>query len=335
MSGKLITFTNDQYQFLGVTQMIQSEKYSLERNYFIYNLVFVFLNYDNVENFKPIIRKSSNLFKSFEIENNFLSNPEEKKKIATILPKIMGDLNNKNETFTNLDEINSIYLKVFPPQVKEDIEVLNYHVPVQIYDLTKAIGFDWDLTYTKIIPLINGINYVKKIAKEANIEIELVKKCLKQLIYYEYIQMIDVFQYSNVYQIISKEKIVELFKNLRAQHEFCEFIQLKQGVNVAQVLGYYSSMKFNIKLNKIIDTSSKNFNHRLFIIFGVLNGIIRRVNDYPVLLNLDKYKDLPLKLKSLLKSMACVDEICCEMDFTKRELFKILKSLPDFKVISK
>jgi len=46
----------------------------------------------------------------------------------------------------------------------------------------------------QVIPFIDGIRYVKKIARDSGIHIELVLECMKNLLYYECITMIDVFQ---------------------------------------------------------------------------------------------------------------------------------------------
>merc|ERR1711865_819095 len=47
--------------------------------------------------------------------------------------------------------------------------------------------------------LIDGVRYVKLIALEANVGTELVKSCIRQLIFYNCVVLIDIFLYTNVY----------------------------------------------------------------------------------------------------------------------------------------
>jgi hypothetical protein len=74
-----------------------------------------------------------------------------------------------------------------------------YHVPVPIADLhglfpsagrksiwnieTSEAHQDWDLALQKIIPYIDGVNYVKKIAKDADMDMDIVVKALQHLLY--------------------------------------------------------------------------------------------------------------------------------------------------------
>ena len=58
---------------------------------------------------------------------------------------------------------------------------------------------EWDLALQQIIPSIDGVNYVRRIALQSNVQVDLVKNCMRQLLYYDCIVMIDIFQYSNIY----------------------------------------------------------------------------------------------------------------------------------------
>lgn len=46
---------------------------------------------------------------------------------------------------------------------------------------------------------IDGISYTKKISLESGVALELVRKALQHLLYYGFIKVVDVFQYSNIY----------------------------------------------------------------------------------------------------------------------------------------
>jgi hypothetical protein len=330
--GKMIVFTHDQYQYLGMPQYISGDKYSQRRNAFLFNIVFVFSGYESVTHFKPVLKKLSNLLRSFEHEESFLSEP--KIDLSAILNQIHVDLNQKNETFINVNEIYSIYLKLFNTVLNDDVEVLNCHVPIQIRDLSKLVTqINVGMTILKIIPWINGVNSVKKISKSSNIEFSIVKTCLIQLLHYEAIFLIDIFQYNNVYQIVGREKLNELFRSTKFQGECLEFVQAKPGIHIHQILNVYANMKFGAKFTTLVDRNSPVFSHRLLVIFGLIHGIIKRVFDYPLIANLEKINNG--QLRRLIKAHASIDEICCDLGYAKRDLVKMLKQYPDFKIISK
>ena len=56
-----------------------------------------------------------------------------------------------------------------------------------------------DIMQQKIRPLIDGKRHVKKIALEANMDIEIVKMCIQHLVHYKIVSLIDIFQFNNVY----------------------------------------------------------------------------------------------------------------------------------------
>jgi len=75
-------------------------------------------------------------------------------------------------------------------------------VPVPIRDLEGLLGSDWDLCLHQVVPFIDGVSYVKKIAREAGIHIEIVKRALSHLLYYGCIAMIDIFQVLISYELL-------------------------------------------------------------------------------------------------------------------------------------
>jgi nitrogen permease regulator 2-like protein len=76
------------------------------------------------------------------------------------------------------------------------------------------------LTYNcsvlQVIPHIDGVKYAKKISLDAEVDIEIVKRCVRALLYYNCVALIDIFQYSNVYTATDKVSIVytRLYTNM-------------------------------------------------------------------------------------------------------------------------
>ena len=88
-------------------------------------------------------------------------------------------------------------------------------MPMQVRDLTLVATLNWDLTTQRVIPFIDGVRHVKKIAVESGVDTALVRQCIQQLVYYRCVVMIDIFQYTNMY--VCTENIVSLLDGKRVE----------------------------------------------------------------------------------------------------------------------
>ena len=50
-----------------------------------------------------------------------------------------------------------------------------------------------------MLPHINGVDHISKISMITNIELNLALKCVENLMYYDIVKLVPIFQYSNVY----------------------------------------------------------------------------------------------------------------------------------------
>jgi hypothetical protein len=57
----------------------------------------------------------------------------------------------------------------------------------------------WDVTMLRVLPFINGVNFVAKIASASGVDVDLVKRCVRHLLHYGCVVLTDIFQYSNIY----------------------------------------------------------------------------------------------------------------------------------------
>jgi len=95
--------------------------------------------------------------------------------------------------------IHKVHLKLYPLLSPPPKIIPGYLVPLRTKDLDELSKVEWDLTLRQVIPFLDGVNYVNKIATLSGIHLSLVSKCIRQLIYYEAVQLVDIFQYSNRY----------------------------------------------------------------------------------------------------------------------------------------
>lgn len=100
---------------------------------------------------------------------------------------------------------------------KDPAPVLDYQVPVFIKALPDQ---QWDLTTQQVAPYINGFNHIVRIASLSDVENNLVKACVQNLIYYGVVALVPIFQYGNVYCTTPKLNKLALDGELQVSLKF-------------------------------------------------------------------------------------------------------------------
>ncbi|CAI5758679.1 unnamed protein product [Candida verbasci] len=118
--------------------------------------------------------------------------------IESLIQQIYQDLNNYSECCIPLDNSNSVDIKLFPI-LPPPVNIKAYQVPIATVKLNSLVDVNWDPTMIKILPYINGLNSVKKISELADANYLLTKQCIQHLMHYKCIEIIDIFQFSNIY----------------------------------------------------------------------------------------------------------------------------------------
>lgn len=256
-----------------------------------------------------------------------------------LLEQIFTSLNDHGSCYIPIDEANTINLRLFPKRAPPP-EVYPHQVPVRIKDLDALITSDWEITMQQVIPFIDGIRYVKKIARDSGIHIELVLECMKNLLYYECITMIDVFQYSNVYACTPR--IQALYKNKAIQNECRRFIALPgtTPLPTEKIFALYCGMRPALSFRDFCqdnDVHSLNIDDRKFVTFGLVNGFLRRVHKYPLLTSgqATTKNRLPKHIKDLVDGSHSFDEICCELGKSSTEVMQMLEAAQNYTLIFK
>ena len=65
----------------------------------------------------------------------------------------------------------------------EPKRVLDHQVPIFLEGREAFCSDQWDLTTQQVLPYIDGFNHVARIASEADVENNLVKSCVQNLLY--------------------------------------------------------------------------------------------------------------------------------------------------------
>jgi hypothetical protein len=139
--------------------------------------------------------------RSLEEQSRFLSEdnaPPNSGKIYSLCEMLMEDLNNYCECMIPIDELNTLNIKLFPT-LPNPASVKPWHVPLFTVRIETMVDENWDLTMLRIIPFINGVNSVKRIAILADADLKLTKKCVKHLLYYSCVLLLDIFSFHAIY----------------------------------------------------------------------------------------------------------------------------------------
>ena len=163
LCGRLVICSTRKHRIIGFPVELRGD---YERNYFRYNLCFVFERSADLSCYEPIVRKVSRVLTACEVscmsaqtachillitqeESNFLSSPRTSPTLHAILEQLYEDLNSYSETSIPIDEFNSIELKIFP-FYPNPTPVKDWMVPLALINLSQRIEPNWDLTMVKV-----------------------------------------------------------------------------------------------------------------------------------------------------------------------------------------
>lgn len=165
LCGRLVICATRHHRVLGFPVELYGEYY---RNFFRFNVCFVFDRTADLSCYEPIVRKIGRVLTACEVrrfapfdwihanklcelqeESCFLSSQETSPKVHAILEQLYEDLNSYSETSIPIDRFNSIELKIFPFYPNPPA-VHDWDVPVALINLRKRIEDNWDLTMAKV-----------------------------------------------------------------------------------------------------------------------------------------------------------------------------------------
>lgn len=118
-------------------------------------------------------------------------------RIQKLLATILHDLNTRRVCTTVVGE-TTIYLKIVSRR-PDPSAVADHLVPLLHPSYLRQPADRWDLTTQQVLPFIDGVNHIARIAQESDVEVALVKACVQNLVYYGVVQLLPLLKYSNVY----------------------------------------------------------------------------------------------------------------------------------------
>ncbi|KAH9505029.1 Nitrogen permease regulator-like 2 [Bulinus truncatus] len=321
LQNRLITVTSFDNKFVGCPIYIENTKY--QRNAFIFNICFVFNEDTDSEPYCSVVKKLADYLTQLEIELEFLSKPENTEKVSEFLEEVYHGLNTEGYCSINMGKSCIVHLKR-AATVRGPISVKDHDVPVLIKPRSIVMKHQWDLTTQQILHYVDGVSHVLKIAAEADVELNLVKANLQNLLYYGLLTLVPIFQYSNVFAVT--RDINKLMEDERLQQECLEFVAKSERClpEIRDVFMLYCSFTPGITVKDIctrqMNPHTLRVDERKLVLFGVMKGLIRRIHKYPAALPGTTVSSRLQPILKLLNGKFNFDQICCETGLSHHEL---------------
>lgn len=214
------------YRILGYPICLTSPTYP--RNEFLFNFCLVLSATDPDFNaYKSIVTKLAHLMLSLEEQSHFLSrdnSPQNTGKLYSLCETLISDLNNYCECMIPLDCYNTLNLKLFPTYAPPP-PVKSWQVPLFTVRPESLMDENWDLTMQRIVPHINGVSSVKHIALLADADLGLTKQCIKHLLYYGCLLLLDIFSFTAIYAATA-EFATSIASDEKMQRECARYVNI-------------------------------------------------------------------------------------------------------------
>ncbi|XP_064422209.1 GATOR complex protein NPRL2 isoform X3 [Latimeria chalumnae] len=162
-----------------------------------------------------------------------------------------------------------------------------------------------------ILPYIDGFRHIQKISAEADVELNLVRIAVQNLLYYGVVTLVSIFQYSNVY--CTTPRVQDLVDDKTLQEE-CLLYVTKQGhkrASLREVFQLFCGLAPGTTVRDLCSRYAQQLqrvDERKLIQFGLMKKLIRRLQKYPVKMGRDE-RCRPARLYTGCHSY---DEICCK-----------------------
>lgn len=332
-----ITVTILGIKILGFPVRIDDKKYA--RNAFYFNLCFVCDAWARTVHYEPVVKKLSDYLIGMELEFKFLSLQDlvgtENIRLSNMLTQVMKDLNTSKMCMLT-EGTSTTHLKVV--QICADpTPVADHQVPIFVENRGAFCEEQWDLTTQQVLPYIDGFNHVSKIAAEADVENNLVKSCVQNLVYYGVVKLIPIFQYSNVYA--GTPQLRYLAEDERFQKECIDYVSksTRHPPDFRDVFTFYANMTRGTSVKDLcirLNPHSKRINERRLVQFGVLRGLIQRIYKYVVFVG-SKENVTNNPAYRFMNGCNSADELCCCTGMDAHQLEDLIDKDPNVIIVWK
>lgn len=279
LQDRVLTITTPQgHRMIGCPVCIEHPKY--HRNALLFNACFVLPSVVPLSAVEPLVRKLALTLRTLETETEFLFKSNTKQKLETLLPQIRKQLNETGESLIAIDSTSPILLRV--PRRRGPVSIINSgDIPVASSDQAEELmSSDVDLTLRAIVPLIDGQRSVSDISREAGVDLSEVKEAVQQLILFDLVAIIDGYSSHAIYSVTPA---IRRLASSPQVHEACVRYVRARGrgsFDFRTVFRLYCEVQSGDTIGKFAKRHrfhELGVDVRRFVIFGLLNGILKRI----------------------------------------------------------
>ncbi|KAM3425523.1 Nitrogen permease regulator 2-like protein [Cercospora zeina] len=319
-----LSICNNGHRILGYPISLEHEDY--DRNRFTFNMCLVLDEDEDAKPWERIVEKIAKFcvalewngcvlqheedqpgVKLAETKGGTVQNAVHKGRVNTLLERIFEDLNHYGETCIRVDNVkgeDGVYVLNLRLETEKDFakrtpkHVRSWDVPLLVRNLPDPGEWTWDLTLQRIFGFIDGIRHMKKIAELADVEIKLVKRAVKELVYHGRAVLLDVFHFQAIYACTPE--VADFFQNEELQDECRKYIAIHEESEAQKqqdsrktdtntlpsrehIIALYADLQPGLQLQEFCLTHKSqlaNIDIRRLITFGLLKGFLRRNHKY-------------------------------------------------------
>jgi len=307
LRNRSLSICTEGYRVLAFPVSLENAKY--ERNRFTYNVCFVLDEKENARPYEQVVRKTAAFFSSMEEEDSLLQAEEDLDGLKwagdegyptqhvgvvySLLETLMKNLNAYGETCIRIDDIHVLNLRLTQPRIAPP-RVRAWDVPLLIRPLPDPEEWTWDLTLRRIQQHIDGVNYVQRIAELADVELKLVKRAVRELLYHDRATLLDIFHFQAIYAPTAD--FAFFVRDEDMLQECVEYVTINPAEDATAsaqdhrnlppadtVINLYSSLTPGLPLHDFVlthHTQLQCIDIRRLITFGIIKGFLRRIHKY-------------------------------------------------------
>lgn len=228
LTSKSITLSTHSWHVMTRPTMISNARY--ERNNLLFSVGFVLRRAADPSPFRPLLSKLAVTLEAMEEETRFLTSAKKRPKLQTLLERVLLSLNSSEwECNLLLNPSNALHLKLYHPPKPETSPVHDHQVPILLRRDVQLQMYDWDLAINWVILHIDGVTNARQISIKAEVDLEMVRACLRVLKHHGVIALVSAFNYSNRYEFTPKATGALAGKEPKLLQEALDFVW-KRGV---------------------------------------------------------------------------------------------------------
>ncbi|VDD91639.1 unnamed protein product [Enterobius vermicularis] len=325
------------YKVMGNPRGLEASRYP--RGRYIFNLCFIVHKSSKIDcMYEPMVQKCNDYLTQLETDHEFLT--KHKDQLPPLMSGIFKGLNSTGECKIIVTDETTVYLKlcpsfygVEPPMVSPQMVPIFARVPPlkDPEQLTKM-----DVLSQKICAKIDGVLCIREIAKEVDIDPDLVARCVRNLQYYGVVGLLPLFMYFNTY--IATDRLHDFYNNKSLIEECLEFVAIHNSYGervvekpaFADVFRLYAGLRVGVKLEdwcKQMNPRKYGVDERRLIQFSIFHGFVRKLNLYPVAL---PKEEETRKIAGSCRGSLSLDDFAVQCYTHPRKLHDLLLKEEDF-----